>query len=220
KETSSSKEVLLYSDCFQTSNKDSFETRLKQIGEEIQKIIEKYNPENKILICFVGRLLEVKGVKYLIQAVKMIDKEIQKKIKILIVGDGTLRIELETLTKNNNLNEIVEFTGHKSQEECNQIMQISDIFILPSISEGLPLAVLEAMANKCALIVTDIGLPVKNKKDGLVVTPKNPKEIKNAIELLTGNKDLREELSKNAFEKVKKEYTWETAVEKYLKIIE
>ncbi|MCK4918406.1 MAG: crossover junction endodeoxyribonuclease RuvC [Candidatus Pacebacteria bacterium] len=45
KETSSSKEVLLYSDCFQTSNKDSFETRLKQIGEEIQKIIEKYNPE-------------------------------------------------------------------------------------------------------------------------------------------------------------------------------
>ena len=118
-----------------------------------------------------------------------------------------------------HLGRIVEFVGHKSKQECSRIMWESDIFVLPSVSEGLPLALLEAMANRCACIVTNIGLPVKDKKDALVVEAKNPGELKNAIELLVGDKKLRDELGRNAFEKVKKDYSWEKAVEKYLGLV-
>ena len=60
-----------------------------------------------------------------------------------------------------------------------------DIFILPSISEGLPTALLEAMASSCASIVTDIGLPVKDGVTGLVVPPKDVNSLVRAINNLS-----------------------------------
>ncbi|OYT33995.1 MAG: hypothetical protein B6U87_02690, partial [Candidatus Aenigmarchaeota archaeon ex4484_52] len=190
----------------------------KQGKNETKKIKEKYKLINKIVLCFVGRLAEVKGVNYLINAIDLLDQNIKNKIKLLIVGDGPDRKKLEELTKQKKLNNIIIFCGQKSRKETLGILQTSNIFVLPSISEGLPIALLEAMASNCACIVTNIGLPIEDKKDGLVVAPKNSSQLKKKIEILVKDKHLREQLGKNALNKAKEKYSWGKAKEKYTKI--
>jgi len=175
--------------------------------EDIEKIKKEFNL-NGVIITFVGRLIAVKGVDLLIKAVK----DIKHKINVLIVGDGPERENLENMIKNLGLNRKVIFAGWRT--DIPAILRATDIFVLPSYSEGLPIALLEAMAAGKACVVTDIGLPVKNGENAIVIKPGNVAELKEALEYLIENKELREKLGKNAKNEASK-FSWNKAAKKY-----
>ena len=174
---------------------------------EIEKIKEEFGLKG-IVITFIGRLIAVKGVDLLIEAVKNINYEIE----VLIVGDGPERKNLEDMVKNYGLQKKVNFAGWRT--DIPAILGATNIFVLPSYSEGLPIALLEAMAAGKACVVTDIGLPVKDGEDAIVVKPGDVKELRRAIETLIEDKELREKLGNNAKNKAIK-FSWDKTAEKY-----
>jgi glycosyltransferase involved in cell wall biosynthesis len=177
------------------------------------KILQEFNIDNEIIITFVGRLIKVKGIEYLIQAANMINAG---NFKIIIVGGGNERESLIRLVNDMYLHEKVIFTGFR--QDVADMLDATDIFVLPSLSEGLPIALLEAMASGCACVVTDIGLPIEHGKTGLVVPSANSEAIANAIRRLLANPKLRYDIGASAREYVKREHTWEKAGEKYMEL--
>lgn len=177
-----------------------------------KELKEELSLKNETIISYIGRLHPVKGLKYLIEAVG----DIEEKIKVLIVGDGPQMKELKEQVRIKGLEDRVIFLGFR--KDVPKVLVSTDIFVLPSLSEGLPRALLEAMAAGKACIVTDIGLPVKNKKNAIVVPPKNTKELKRAIELLIKDDELRKRLGKNAKKFIDKNCSIENEVEEHLKI--
>lgn len=119
---------------------------------------ERYKPDmsrdrlEKRLICFVGRLAEEKGLLCLVKAMKTVSDEIRG-VMLEIVGDGPMRDELTNLSANLGLQDVICFKG---SGEALPHYRASDLFVLPSFSEGLSLALLEAMACGLPVIATNV----------------------------------------------------------------
>lgn len=177
-----------------------------------RSIKDEFDLKNKIVVTFVGRLIGVKGVEIFIRALK----DLREDYKALIVGDGPETKKLQNMMEEHGLRDKVTFTGWRS--DIPAILAASDIFVLPSYSEGLPIALLEAMAAGKACVVTDIGLPVNSGENALVVPAGDPESLARAVETLLIDEKLREKLGRNAREEVKREYSWEKAVEGYMRI--
>ena len=189
--------------------------------EDIRKKL-KIKEDEKVII-FVGTLRPVKGVKYLIKAMKIISPK-NANTRLMLVGDGDERGNLEKLVKGLSLEEYVKFVGKVPNEKVPEYMAASDVFVLPSLSEGFPVTVLEAMASGVPIIATNVGgLPeiIKDGENGFLVEPKNPEKIAEKVLLILEDDGLRERISRNNKEKVKG-YSWESVIERlekvYLKI--
>ncbi len=104
---------------------------------------------HKIELLFASRLIERKGLQYVIPGLRKIEEKAQKSIHLTIVGDGPYRQTLETLADEHKVRDLLSFVGQKDKEDLLQYYQCADIFVFPSKKEGMPNAVLEAMA--CAL---------------------------------------------------------------------
>jgi glycosyltransferase involved in cell wall biosynthesis len=169
----------------------------------------KIKKDEKVII-FVGRLHPIKGLPYLIEAMKIIYQKCPKS-KLLIVGDGEEKNNLENLVKKLNLNVCATFIGMVPNETVPEYMVASDVFVLPSLSEGFPVVILEAMASALPIVTTKVrGLPeiIKNGVNGILVEPRNSEEIAEKVLLLLNNNELRQRISEKNKEKVKK-YGWE-----------
>lgn len=185
----------------------------------------KYNISNKdMVIGYVGRLSDEKGIKYLFKASSMLCDR-GYKIKVLVIGDGPLKEELESMAADGNLHEIIIFTGFIKDVE--KYLASIDIFVLPSITEGTPMALLEAMAMGKPVIATEVGgVPnvVKSGKNGLLVPSKDSEKIGDAIQYLMSNKNMCEKISIAGKKTVEKEYSIEGWVKKieneYIKSID
>jgi glycosyltransferase involved in cell wall biosynthesis len=178
-------------------------SRFRNISKENLSNKQLKIRDNEKLIIFVGRLHPIKGVKYLVEAMNII---IQKTpAKLLIVGDGEERKNLEKQVVELHLEEFVTFVGKVQNSEVPNLMNASDIFVLPSLSEGLPTTILEAMAAGLPIITTNVrGLPeiVKDNENGFIIEPKNPKQIAEKVLLLLENQELRGRISRNNKEKI------------------
>ena len=171
--------------------------------------------DNEKIIAFVGSLYPVKGLRYLIKAMKFMIEE-TKNVRLMFVGDGEESEELESLVEEFGLKERVKFIGRVQNEEIPQYMAASDVFVLPSLSEGFPNVVLEAMASGLPIVATKVGgLPeiIRDGENGFLVEPKNPKEIAEKVLLILEDDELRERMSRNNKDRVK-EYTLESVVER------
>jgi N-acetyl-alpha-D-glucosaminyl L-malate synthase BshA len=174
--------------------------------------------EEKIIM-FVGTLRPVKGVRYLIEAMKIITDK-SKNSRLFIVGDGEERGYLENLVRNLNLEKYVKFVGKVPNEEVPEYMAASDVFVLPSLSEGFGIVNLEAMASGLPIVATNVrGLPeiIKDGENGFLVEPKNPEQIAGRVLLLLENDELRERISKDNKQEIRK-YSWKSVVEKLEKV--
>jgi len=158
-----------------------------------------------ILACIVGRLEKQKGIDYLIEAANIIindskDSNIMN-IRFIIVGDGSLKNELENLTKEKEIQKYFYFIGYKSLNEVYKIMVSSDIFILPSRYECFPYTILEAMAIGLPCIVSNVGGNselVDNGVTGYVVPTGDIQVLAKAVVDLAKNKRLRMKFGENA----------------------
>jgi len=148
--------------------------------EQNAKIPFKIENEDRILMT-VGRLHEQKGHCYLIQAVSEVRKEFPK-VKLLITGEGEEENNLKKLVKSLDLTNEVIFAGLSSDIEG--IFPMAELFILPSLWEGLPNALLEAMAAGKPVVATKVGgIPeiVVHGETGILIPPRNPHALAIAI---------------------------------------
>lgn len=154
-------------------------------------------------ILYVGVLRHEKGLDYLLES--LIDLLIlNNNFKLTIVGDGPERENLEKFIEENNLTSFVEFKGFiPLGEELLEVYRNNDIFVLPSISEGTPRVLTEAMANGLAIVATDVGgIPslINNEfKNGILVPSKNAEKIKEAILNYTKDEELYNQTVENGY---------------------
>jgi glycosyltransferase involved in cell wall biosynthesis len=146
----------------------------------------------------VGSLYPVKGHKYLIDAAPSVLGRFPQTV-FVIVGQGGLRGELEAHAARLGITAHLRFLGHR--EDVHDLLSIYDIFILPSLSEGMPLALLEAMAAGLPAVATRVGgvtEVLEDRKTGLLVPPADSGALADTIMTLLGNPRLAKELGQAA----------------------
>jgi len=148
---------------------------------------------NPLRILTVGRLSPEKGQVFLLQALKAL-KDRRLAFRCTIVGDGPLRSRLIETVKSLGLADRVNFTGAVGQDKLHDHYRNADIFVLPSLSEGLPVVLMEAMACGLPIVASRItGIPelVSEGKHGLLVTPGKPETIADALQSLADDPSRR-----------------------------
>ena len=171
--------------------------------------------DSKILGLF-GRLYAQKGHRYLLHALAQIK---DKKIELICVGDGPLKHELQQLAEKLGIGDIVHFLGFRS--DVKNLLQLADLFVMPSLDEGLPMALLEAMAMEKAVVVTPVGaIPsvIEDGYDGVFVPSKSVEELREAIIDLLDAPDRIGIIGRNARGKVIKRFSSEVMTCSYLEI--
>ncbi len=146
----------------------------------------------------ITRFYEQKGNEYLIKALPRILERFPKTL-LLIVGDGPLRSELETLSQDLGVRENVLFTGHC--EDVRSMLGIFDIKVLPSLWEGTPLTMLEAMAMGRTIVATSIDGPgevLRDRETALLVPPGDSEALVEKISYLLEHEDEAEMLGSKA----------------------
>jgi glycosyltransferase involved in cell wall biosynthesis len=155
-------------------------------------------PDDKKVIIFTGRLVELKGVHHLISALGQL-KESRNDWVCWIVGDGDKKAELRVQTKALGLEEDVLFFG--SRDDIPALLANSDIYVLPSLLENQPLSVVEAQIAGMPVIVSDAGgLPeiVEHQVTGLISPAGDPEALYQNLNLLLDDEKLRKTLGDNA----------------------
>ncbi|MEM2768730.1 MAG: glycosyltransferase family 4 protein [Candidatus Pacearchaeota archaeon] len=193
-------------------NKDIF---VQLLFAPLTPNILKIKRENFIL--FVGRIEHYKGLEYLIKAMSIVNKHFD--VPLVVAGDGKERQKMENLANEINVN--IKFLGKVTHNKILELYQKACIVCVPSLMDNSPLVVYEAMSYGAPIIASNVGGIrdlINNNTDGLLVKPKNSKEIAEKIMLLLRNKKLREKIGNNAQKKAKKEFNKEKHVNKILEI--
>lgn len=171
-----------------------------------------------INILYVGSLTKRKAVQYLIEAFDRINNHYSNCI-LHIVGDGELYNDLQK-----NSCENIIFHGHLNRKiELSNLYKLADIFICPSLSEGFPRVLYEAMIHSVPIITTDVdGIKFffKDKIDALLIPPENAEQIFNKFCLIANDKFLRQKLILNSQKKINHIFRSRTSEQFYQKIIE
>jgi glycosyltransferase involved in cell wall biosynthesis len=170
------------------------------------KKIELGFDKDDIIVLNVGRLHPQKGQMVLIEAFNLVHKN-NNKYKLFIVGNGPLESVLKSRVKELNLEKNTIFL--KNRQDIPDIMKISDVFVFPSNYEGLPLALIEAMASGLPVIASKIDVLreiVDDGIDGILVENNDCVKLAEAISNLMGNAELMGRLSRNAREKAIKSF--------------
>ncbi len=174
------------------------------------------NNEEKPIVLTVARLDELKGHRYLIEAATMVPEAI-----FLFAGDGTERTNLENQARELNIAERVVFLGQRN--DIPELLNACDLFVLPSLLEGLPLSILEAMAASKPVIASDIeGVNeiIINGQNGFLVPPANASALAEKINLVLSDKPLAKRISASGRECVARKFSAEKMVAGVTKIYE
>jgi glycosyltransferase involved in cell wall biosynthesis len=197
-----------------------------QNGVDIDEIIKMSQmpkryllPDNRFNLCYSGSIvIERKGLDILIEAVRHLVNDLkQEDILLTFVGGGPDFIKVKSLVNQYALQKYVHFSGETSNP--HSIIQQADIFILPSRSEGLPNALLEAMALGVCCIASDCNTGpreiIEDKKNGLLVPVGSSSALSDAILYLKNDIELRKRLAKQGAETVKSAFSYKMMVDSY-----
>jgi len=158
--------------------------------------------EGDILIGNVQRLVPTKGHRYLFRSIQLL-KESAPEVRFVIAGDGEMRGELEQLAENLGLKENIYFLGFR--KDVDNVYADSDAIVFPSLTEGSPIAIIEALASGRPVVATDVGgisELVDDGKCGFVVPAKDPRALTEALLKLIRDEGLRKSFGENARSKV------------------
>jgi len=175
-------------------------------------------PDNCYVIGSVGRLSEEKGFNFLIDAV---DRLITggHNIALVIVGEGAARGDLEAQIQRLQLADRVHLVGYQSN--TIDLYRTMDLFVLASLREGLPNALLEAMAMQVPVVVTRVGgIPqvIRDHENGVLVEPGDAKVLANAMREMIVNRDRATEMARRARETVEQNYSFEYRMDKMVQL--
>ena len=163
--------------------------------ENTKKTVKK--PEGKTVITCISRLRPRKGHKYLFEALALLKSDFNN-VDVWIVGDGEMREELEDQVNTLQLDN-VSFLGTRT--DIPKLLSQSDIFVLPTTSDTLPISIIEAMFAEKAIITTNCGgIPeiIEDNHSGLIAEQKNAHQLSEKLSLLLRDSTLRKTLAQNA----------------------
>lgn len=186
--------------------------------QEKMELRNKLNiKEDEKIIITTSRLESKNGVRDLVKGFALLKNKLDSPLKLLILGEGSERVKIEEIIKDNNLEEFVILTGFVDQKEVPKYLATSDIFIRPSLSEGLGNSFLEAMAVGLPVIATPVGgIPdfLIDEVNGLFCQPGDPQSIADSLFKMINDVQLSERVIRNGREMVVQEYNWELLSEK------
>jgi len=170
-------------------------------------------PAETIRLLYVGRLIERKGLFYLLEAFGSLAQTFPG-LRLTLAGDGPERGRLEGYCKQQGLADRVELTGRISREELVPLYQRASIFVMPSLEEALSNAVLEAMASGLPIITTPTGARELLDGNGLVVERADSEAIRKALERYVGKPELLQAHGKRSRE-LAESMSWEATAQAY-----
>lgn len=175
------------------------------LNVENKKAELNINPNNLNVVC-VSNLRIKKGHEFLLEAFEKTYKT-NNNINLLIVGDGDRKKSLIEQVRDYDSRDNIYFLGNRN--DVREILKISDIFVLPTLGEGMSNAILEALASSLPVITTNIPVNaeiITDNVDGLLVSPKQSKELADKIKFLIDNPEIREKIGANGRSLVEREY--------------
>lgn len=184
-----------------------------------EEIVKRYNiATDKVVLGFIGRLSEQKGIIPFIKEFAH-HKEDFKDCRVLLVGNGEQENMVRELIKELELEELFILTGY--QEDVYRFYPIIDVFFLPSLYEGLPMVILEAMVFKKPVVsmkVGSIGEVIIDNFNGCLIEAQNYRSFVKALQKLKDNKDTRNKYSDNSFLTVNEGFDIKVYAEKLIDI--
>jgi len=210
-------------------SKDSRELAYKTYNKKKIEVIyngidtNEFKPNNNLLrkerrfsILFVGRLVERKGIIYLLKAFVNINKKYPESF-LHIVGDGPLMIKLKKFTATNNISKSVKFYGAIQHKELPRIYQMSHVSVIPSLSEALGNVTHESLASGLPVITTKTGAVELIDGNGFIINKRSPEDIQRNIEKLIKNPILRKKMARES-RKLSEKMSWQNVANYYYEL--
>jgi len=193
---------------------------------DVEQTKRKYELGDKLTVLFVGQLAKIKGIEHLVRAANIIVNESgYKDTLFLLVGPptfGTLEkpINMEEMLSyitRHQLERNIIFTGSLPLEEVRMLHVASDMFVLPSLAEGDPLVVAEAMASGKPIIGTKVGgIPhkIRDGWNGFLIDPADERQLADKIKYLIDNPEERKGMGANSRQYAEEEFDWRKVAER------
>jgi len=169
----------------------------------------------------VAQLIPRKGLAVLIEALARLPPAPRRRVQAEIYGAGPERERLERLARDRGLAPVVRFQGLATHERLPDILAAADVFVLPSLQEGLPLSLLEALACGLPAVAADVGgvaTVLRHEANGLLVPPADPEALRAALERLLADPPLRRRLAEEA-RRTAERFAWPAVWERYRQLM-
>jgi len=184
--------------------------------EEKDHLLDELGYRGKLLVLYSGRLVPRKGVEYLLKAWKEITVE-HPDARLLLLGDGPLLGSLAEMAEHLEISDTVRFAGRIG--DVPRYLRAADLFVLPSMQEGMPNSLLEAMACGLPAVATRIGGVVDvvgERGCAWLVEPGRWESLREGMGKMLSEKDLRNRISAAALDTIRENYSLESRVSRYL----
>jgi glycosyltransferase involved in cell wall biosynthesis len=188
-------------------------------GEAFKK---RYNCDGSSVVLSVGRLNYQKGFSYLLKAMSMMVQKLPD-LKLVIVGNGEQFSFLKELSQSLGLGSSVIFTGPLPQAELTEAYAAADVFVLPSIFESFGIALIEAQASGKPVVCTRVGgapETLSEMKSGLIVDPKEPSQLAEAIITILHDPKLAKSMGDEGRRFVENRFDWRKNVDLVVEVYE
>lgn len=208
--------------CKKFSPKHNIEIITNGVDTELFYPGKKNDYSGEVQLLFVSRLMLQKGVDTLIKTCGLLKERGINNFKLTIVGEGHLKSLMFSLIDKFNLREKINFLGWKDLEELPDIYRKADIFILPSVMEGMSSVTLQAMASGLPIVASKVlGFEEILEEDinGLTAEYNDPADFANQIEKLIKSPELRKKMSEKSLEKSRR-FSWESIAKQYIGLYE
>lgn len=173
-------------------------------------------------LLYIGRLAAAKGLPVVFECLVTLRQCLPCSLELTIVGDGPDRGKLEKQVSELKLDSIVRFVGYQSQANIRRYLQATDIFVLPSFAEGVPVSLMEAMASGIPVISTQVGgicELLKDGESGYLVAPGDTTQLAHRIKKLYSSPELRQAFGESGRRYVQQEFNIEKETQELLKLI-
>ncbi|MBT4277272.1 glycosyltransferase family 4 protein [Candidatus Falkowbacteria bacterium] len=199
-----------------------------KLREKSKSLMKKYNiSKQEKIILFIGGLDKAhyfKGVNNLIKAFYKVLKSFPD-ARLVIIGSGDLKFEYEQIAFNFGLRDKVIFTGRINDNEKKKFLNLANLFVLPSINmgEAFGIVLLEAFASGVPAIASNlpgVRSVIDNSVNGFLVEPSNTEDLKEKIEQILSNDELKDKMGEEGRKKAEKKYNEKDINNKFIKIFE
>ncbi len=173
-------------------------------------------PADALVVGAIGRMVEQKGFNYLISAFRALHQNSDRELRLVLLGSGTDLHKLQRQARSEGLGDTVLFPGFRS--DAREILAIFDIVAFPSLFEGLPVALLEAMAAASCIVATNIDSlaeVLEHQRTALLVPPRDPPALARMLALALADPELRRRLGSSTREIYLEQFTASRMVRSY-----
>lgn len=180
--------------------------------------IKTIKDNHKFKMLFVGRLVEIKNIEYLLESIQQI-KDSNFEFECNIIGDGELKKKLIESSCQKKIKSYINFLGFK--DNIQEYMVNSDLLVMTSKMEGIPLVIIEAFANKLPVVSSSVGgicEMIENNYNGLLFDLNNTEGLSQIFLDIFNNKYDLNKIKENAYKEYKNKWTREVMVEEYKKL--